>query len=399
MHPSSSDKIDETVIAIVNVYSPNKNCPKFYEKLAVQLESFSEHKIIMGDFNVTLNEQIDRYNSKTNSVTYVSKVATRHALQSLIDDYILTDIWRERNPNKTTFSWHKQCLGLLASRIDFSLVSKGFSNCITNITYIPAFKTDHSACHLTVEINKNKRGAGYWKLNCSLLENKDFLDIIGTTIENSLTSNADLNPISKWEKLNSDVVKTAINFSRRNQSEKRLVISQLLEIVGDLEENLPLPEEQDLLLVKTKLDLESLIEENTKGIIFRSRVQWTEYGGKNSKYFFNLEKSRYNAKTCSLLIGENNQEHTEDDDILKLLREYYANFYSSDQRVSFDIENEFNVHVNDEQQKLQSLPITPAELANAIKTMKNNKTPGSDGLSRILQSILQPIKGTTVRSL
>ena len=46
--------------------------------------------------------------------------------------------------------------------------------------------------------------------------------------------------------------------------------------------------------------------------MFRSKVKWYEEGEKNTKYFYSLEKARYNAKTCYKIIdelGKRNREH------------------------------------------------------------------------------------------
>ena len=60
-----------------------------------------------------------------------------------------------------------------------------------------------------------------------------------------------------------------------------------------------------------------------KGIIFRSRANWIEQGEKSTKYFFNLEKSRYNAKTSTLLYDSQGLEHTSDNEILEIEHKFY----------------------------------------------------------------------------
>ena len=45
-----------------------------------------------------------------------------------------------------------------------------------------------------------------------------------------------------------------------------------------------------------KQDIEDIKRIKTEGIMLRSKAKWIEYGEKNSKYFFNLEKRNYNMK-------------------------------------------------------------------------------------------------------
>ena len=142
-----------------------------------------------------------------------------------------------------------------------------------------------------------------------------------------------------------------------------------MENIDDLQSNLPLPENLDAILVKSKVDLEAKIEEQTRGIMFRSRANWVEYGERSSKYFFSFEKSRYNAKTSSVLIDKS-IEYREDADILRLEKTYYQQLYARDDRCSFNLTNESDVKVPEMEHNLQGCPITKKELGIAIKSMK-----------------------------
>lgn len=52
---------------------------------------------------------------------------------------------------------------------------------------------------------------------------------------------------------------------------------------------------------KLKKELQEIYERKGNGAIFRSKVRWTESGEKPTKYFFNLEKTRYEKKIISQL--------------------------------------------------------------------------------------------------
>ena len=47
----------------------------------------------------------------------------------------------------------------------------------------PGYRTDHSICLLTIALNKFTRGNGYWKFNCSLLKNQNYVNLVNRTIE------------------------------------------------------------------------------------------------------------------------------------------------------------------------------------------------------------------------
>ena len=87
----------------------------------------------------------------------------------------LIDIWRTQNSFQTKFRYENNILDF-KSRIDrfyiWSNVKKSFS-IRSDIT--PNNILDHHMICLSLNnITTNKRGPSYWKLNTSILENKDY---------------------------------------------------------------------------------------------------------------------------------------------------------------------------------------------------------------------------------
>ena len=189
-----------------------------------------------------------------------------------------------------------------------------------------------------------------------------------------------LHPINAWEKCKKSIQERAKKIGKVVKDERQLIISQLLEKVEDLQSRLPLNRDEDRLLIDSKIELDQKVDENAKGIIFRSRAKWAEYGERSSKYFFNLEKSRYNAKTCMVLIGPDGAELNTDRDILDMQRSFYQDLYQADKEAKFCLVNEFSVHVSDKEVEKQGQEISQGEILGAIKQLKSGKTPGSDGL-------------------
>ena len=120
--------------------------------------------------------------------------------------------------------------------------------------------------------------------------------------------------------------------------------------------------------------------ERTKGVMFRSKAKWYEEGERSTKYFFSLEKARYNAKTCYTAINEDGQEIKESSDILDLQRSFYQKLYDVDKDVEFNLENTHGLVIPEDIRLDQDRQITIEEMQTAIKAMNNGKTPGQDGL-------------------
>ena len=119
--------------------------------------------------------------------------------------------------------------------------------------------------------------------------------------------------------------------------------------------------------------------ERVKGLIFRSKVRWHEGGEKNTKYFFALEKMRYNSKTCYKIIDQD-VELEDPEQIIQVQKRFYDELYREDKEVNFDLVNTTEINVPEQIREDQDMQITMTDCEDAIKKMKNNKTPGQDGI-------------------
>ena len=58
-------KIGQELYTLVNVYAPNQESPQFWLEVFKCLEQFEGKRIIVGDFNVALDNNLDRSNPKS----------------------------------------------------------------------------------------------------------------------------------------------------------------------------------------------------------------------------------------------------------------------------------------------------------------------------------------------
>ena len=128
-----------------------------------------------------------------------------------------------------------------------------------------------------------------------------------------------------------------------------------------------------------KGELESLLNQRTIATMSRTKSKWTCEGEKNTKYFHNLEKARYNAKTYHALL----QGETLIEDPSKILRKkynFYKELYKSDPNVELAIPDIVSEKVPPKSPRTSSQQITAKELRTATRSMKNNSFPGPDGI-------------------
>ena len=365
---------DGQKLCVAAIYAPNTDSPQYFKNLDKILKNRCEHKIILGDFNLVLDVEMDREN------TYCNNNNAKAEVEELMEHYGMKETWRMHNTDRKEYSWIKKgSWPTKASRIDFALISAGIDQKVQTIQYISSTMTDHRALYIVIDLKPFTRGTGYWKFNTSLLQKQDFITMMRQEIEATLASVIDKDPNSQWELLKKRVKNITIQFCKQNTSQDKLVISQLSEKVQEYESKLPLTKEEDELLQITKAELEDKTLERIKGVMFRSKAKWYEEGERNSKYFFALEKIKYNSKTCFKIIKDD-QEIEDPGEILEIQKEFYQDLYSEDEEINFNITNSTGITVPEEIYRQQEEQITLTDIECAIKGIQNSKTPGEDGL-------------------
>ena len=159
-------------------------------------------------------------------------------------------------------------------------------------------------------------------------------------------------------------------------------------------------------------EAKKIIEEhnNTKanGALTRSKADWAEYGEKNSKFFLNLEKRNYNLKCITKLNDAEDKEITQPEDILKYEETYYKELYTNKKANTDQYEKAANFFKDETLPKISAEDkescegeITQREIGEALKQLKNGKSPGSDGFTtdfykffwpKIKQNVLDSLK-------
>ena len=114
-----------------------------------------------------------------------------------------------------------------------------------------------------------------------------------------------LNPIQKWENIKLEIAKASQQFGKNTANDKHTAICALREYIQDLEDKIEtLSQEQIRVLQNSKAELDELYEEKARGAMFRSKAQWMCEGERNTKYFYNMERLRSDAKTVQSLFRQ-----------------------------------------------------------------------------------------------
>lgn len=389
------EEFDFDKIIIVNVYAPNgkKDRADFFIKLLQEIKDWQilhqcRDLILTGDFNCVTDSR-----DKNVDNFQVDKDESARVLLNLRSELDLTDIWRKLNPDKRQYTWRQidttNNRRNIATRLDRWYVSSGLIGNVEKCYIVPCTISDHLPVMLKLRSLKNiKRGPGLWKFNNSLLECQYFCQEINTFWRGwQLLKPAGDEILTWWDEGKDKIKEIAIRISRN----KARIKNQLLrKLTDEFQEKIKLHDrapniENAEALKEAKRKVETLDKEKTKGSRIRARVQWQEKGEKSDRYFLRLENYRGKLKTITRIRKEDGQITENIEEILETQRRFYKSLYTesnTDENMQRSFLDEIDTQLdNTERDSCEGL-IDPIEAKRAMKGLSNNKSPGSDGLSK-----------------
>ena len=376
--------INEKDFVILNIYGPNTEDLTHFNTLEAYLKDNTDKTLIIGgDFNTVLDIELDKKNGRTDT-----HKSCRKYLNELTQTFNLVDIWRIKHPNLKQYTWHSTTKPPIFSRLDYFLLSDNLANSVSSCAHRISYKSDHSIVELNINIANFQRGPGYFKLNNSFLLEKQYQEIIKKSITEITSINENANPNTLWELVKGSIRNESIKYGSRKKKEKDKLEKQLTTEIENLNKTMNnTVNNATINLLKQQIDskkseLNSLIDKTIDGYILRSKAQIIEEGEKNSKFFASLEKKKAESKIISRL-NIKGTIITDQKDILNEEKSYYENLFSKK-----DLKNTSYNFFDNNVEKLDEIEqhmcdglLTEHELATALKDMKNQKSPGSDGLT------------------
>lgn len=192
----------------------------------------------------------------------------------------------------------------------------------------------------------------------------------------------------RWEVIKLLVRTESIRHSIVKNKKRIVKLEQIEAQLKDL--NLPtaqpLTEAQLRLKYSLIAEREDILKYKVEGAILWSKVDWAQAGNKPTKYFLSLEKTQYSRRTITHL--KNNQGQTLDstEELLRHMHEYYSDLYCSrdDQFSEQEMPEFFEgfevTKLTQSQKETLDEKVSQMEMNEALVDMKDNKTPGPDGL-------------------
>ena len=164
---------DSKMLSIISVYGPNNDSPHFFEQLFDYAgNSNTEYSIIGGDYNVTLNHELDNLN-------YVNERNNnaRRKINEIMESNDLIDAFRFLNGNLKEYTW-TQWGNRKYARLDYFLTSGSLGPFLSNHFLLPAIKSDHKPVVLCIDFERFTQGKGLWTFDARLLKDPDYVKCV-----------------------------------------------------------------------------------------------------------------------------------------------------------------------------------------------------------------------------
>lgn len=392
-------------ITLVNIYGPNGDNPDFYHKIEQEVSDIeSDHVIMSADWNLVQDYDLDCYNYKLQN-----NPNARKAVLGLKNRLNLLDPWRSYNANLRRYTWSRKN-PVKKARLDFFLISQEMMTYIEKVDILPGYLTDHAMTFIEFRLTNFTRGRGFWRFNNSLLKDQLYIGKVKESIRQTIEEYAipvysrdaikDLDPSDLhfiiddqlfFEMLLLKIRGMSIPYcamKKRKEEENKNTLERQIKLFQEIADQYP---EQNRFLTELIEDLKVQMEEFRKkymaGLLVRTRANWIEAGEKPSKYFCALEKRNYVNKNITKLTSADGTNILDQKAILQEVKSFYVALYASrddslvDTNLDETLENVQAPKLSIEDKDMLDEELTIEEVADALKKMKNNKSPGPDGFT------------------
>ena len=375
-------KLDDTIHRVINIYSPVKTLVnprhEFHNEIYKYLDCGNEI-VLAGDFN-----SIRTIHETTNKNRKILKCDTDF-YNILNESYSLYDITESKFVNPPfTFRHH-----LGSSRIDKVFTTLGIKMRTIKIETNHHTISDHDSVTLTLTSKTKIRwGPGVWKLNNSLLKDAELKSMVKKVLIHSRKVKDKFNSFLDWW----DMVKRLLKLKIREYAKckaKKLrelydISSKELTALYKKHDSAPSVSTWDQ--IKTARNILKATEKQNKiKACILSREEINKYDERSTKFFF--DRIRKNEENRNIYALENSDGNVISDKngIIKEIETFYTKLYDKDETdnaAQMYLLNNVENKLNDEDRENLGKLITQKEILGALKSFKNNKSPGADGLSK-----------------
>jgi exonuclease III len=369
---------------LVNLYVPTDGSHRieFLQSLDCYLVT-RRRLLVGGDFNCLLDLSKDNFGGNPS----LGDTGASH-LKTLLSRYRLVDIWRKQHELAREFTWRNKS-GTIRCRLDRFYVSSSLVNdCAIESSIIPYLHSDHDIVHLQLRLSDSghRVGPGIWKLNTSLLSHQSVRDKVSRFWMDWRKKKSQFGNVGEWwdagkARIKSLLISCSRKIAKSANQDRACLMNRYHSLLGQAS----LSDSDIKRLDDVKAQLVDMDNRRVQGHQLRSQAKWVETNERASKFFFHKETKRAVKKTCVALKTKDGQRVTDQSDIMQEQVRFYKELYSAvptDRGAQDRLLDLLDRKLSDEQSNSCEGDLLEGECLAALKTLRNGKTPGSDGLPK-----------------
>ena len=377
-------KLHGETVTLGSVYAPNEAQAGFFENFFSQLQDFKEGKILLGgDFNCVPDLALDK-TRKWNATplrNYHSRI-----LNKCLQEQGLVDLWRTLYPTAKDYTFYS-AVHKTHSRIDLILASQNLIQNIPSAEIGLRIWSDHAPVTCTIIFGKIIRQTYSWRLNCSLLYNKEIMTKISEAIEFYFKENtlAHTSATTQWDAFKSVIrgrfISLAAYVKKKRELQRENLIQEIAKLETEYKYNGSAKVYKNLMTAKKQLEILE-VNKIEKAMMYTKQTYF-EFNNKASKLLARYIKIKQQHHQVTTIRNQKGTLETHPEGIAEVFRSFYKTLYQSEKPLEQNIEQYMRycnmTKITEEHKQIMEQPITKLEVQKVIQKLKNGKTPGVDG--------------------
>lgn len=390
-------ELNSVPVTLINAYGPNFDDPVFFQNLFNSVPNVANTNIILGgDLNCVLDSVLDRQHPQ--AITSKSSIT----LNNLIQSHNLVDVWRLLNPTGRDFSYfsavHKSY-----SRIDYFILDSKLLPQIVDCTYHNILISDHAPVSLKLKLNP-KRGEFNWRLNNTLLKDKEFCSYLSSKTDLYLNTNdnGEVDDSTLWEAMKAVLRGHIISYEAAERRRSKEKLTEIDNQLSDLEALYKQNNKPETLrkITALKYDYNSILSKNVSRMLTQVRQRYFEFGDKPQRLLARQLRQAQASRAIHSIRTNDGTVLTDPGKINKCFASFYESIYQSQGEPDPAAMESFfgNLglpRLSGESSSSLDADINLNEIKKVISSFPNNKAAGPDGFSieffKVFSSKLSPL--------
>lgn len=260
---------------------------------------------------------------------------------------------------------------------------------VQNAKYHNIIISDHSPVTFSLELLEPGRNHKGWRLDPQLLNKKTFRDYLQNEINLFFETNDkdDVSPLLLWETFKAYIRGCIVSFQASGRRRSNLERSQLeAEILRLDSENAKQPSIQlHSKISSLKYKLNKLLSGKISRVFMYVKQKYFEFGDKPHKLLARQLRKRESERVIHAVRANTGSLVSSHKEINNSFRQFYKELYTSQcnvsQKIMINFLNQCNLPTLSQKDRMSlDAELTHLGLSNTIRSLKNGKSPGPDGL-------------------